>query len=298
MSWTKRFSFKSLTLIFLLISLNLISISQCHGHGHDHGHAHDEPASFKYSQEANEPPAHGHAHGGHDHTHGGHGHAHGGHGHTHGDHGHAHSHGGEQHAHSHNGKAHGHSHDEQEKQPKGKAVKNTGIKLWIEAITATAVISISPVFILLFIPLDNTEKHQPLLKILLSFASGGLLGDAFLHLIPHAVSPHSHGGDDHGHTHSHSHDEGGHSHDMSVGLWVLAGIIAFLMVEKFVRIVKGDHAHSHAPPKKETKEKDKKEKSDENKSSKETTDKKTDKVVKTEGKFLLLIDLMHGYARV
>jgi zinc transporter 7 len=165
-------------------------------------------------------------------------------------------------------------------------VKNTGIKLWIEAITATAVISISPIFILLFIPLDNTDKHQPLLKVLLSFASGGLLGDAFLHLIPHAVSPHSHGGDDHGHTHSH--DEGGHSHDMSVGLWVLAGIIAFLMVEKFVRIVKGDHAHSHAPPKKEKEAKDNKENTkDEKETTKETTDKKTDEIVQTKGKFLI-----------
>ncbi|KAI1300262.1 Protein catecholamines up [Halotydeus destructor] len=35
---------------------------------------------------------------------------------------------------------------------------------------------------------------------------------------------------------------------MSVGLWVLAGIVAFLMVEKFVRIVKGPgHGHSHGP---------------------------------------------------
>ncbi|XP_060584765.1 zinc transporter Slc39a7-like [Ruditapes philippinarum] len=276
---TKHFTLTVFTLTTLFISLNFISIAECHGHGHDHdhGHSHDEPASFKYSQQANEPPAdHGHAH-----SHGGHGHTHGDHGHAHGDHGHAHSHGGEQHAHSHGGKreapGHGHSHGEQ---PKGKAVKNTGIKLWIEAITATAVISISPIFILLFIPLDNTDKHQPLLKVLLSFASGGLLGDAFLHLIPHAVSPHSHGGDDHGHTHSH--DEGGHSHDMSVGLWVLAGIIAFLMVEKFVRIVKGDHAHSHAPPKKEKEAKDNKENTkDEKETTKETTNKKTDEVVQT-----------------
>jgi zinc transporter 7 len=33
---------------------------------------------------------------------------------------------------------------------------------------------------------------------------------------------------------------------MSVGLWVLAGIIAFLMVEKFVRIVKGPGSHGHS----------------------------------------------------
>merc|ERR1712240_222982 len=42
-------------------------------------------------------------------------------------------------------------------------------------------------FILFLIPLDNSQEKQWLLKITLSFASGGLLGDAFLHLIPHAM---------------------------------------------------------------------------------------------------------------
>lgn len=32
---------------------------------------------------------------------------------------------------------------------------------------------------------------------------------------------------------------------LSVGLWVLSGIVAFLVVEKFVRHVKGGHGHSH-----------------------------------------------------
>lgn len=32
---------------------------------------------------------------------------------------------------------------------------------------------------------------------------------------------------------------------MLVGLWVLAGIVVFLMVEKFVRLAKGGHHHSH-----------------------------------------------------
>lgn len=34
---------------------------------------------------------------------------------------------------------------------------------------------------------------------------------------------------------------------LSVGLWVLSGIVAFLVVEKFVRHVKGGHGHSHGP---------------------------------------------------
>ena len=90
---------------------------------------------------------------------------------------------------------------------------------------------------------------------MLSFASGGLLGDAFLHLIPHAVSPHDHHHhhddhhhDDHSHDHDHHHHHGDahdHTQDMLVGLWVLAGIVVFLMVEKFVRLAKGGHQHSH-----------------------------------------------------
>lgn len=109
--------------------------------------------------------------------------------------------------------------------------------------------------------MDNTDENRPFLKVLLAFASGGLLGDAFLHLIPHATHPHSHHGDEeHAHSHSHDHDEhshdehshdehshDGHSHghDMTIGLYVLGGIITFLVVEKAVRLLKGGHGHSH-----------------------------------------------------
>lgn len=77
-------------------------------------------------------------------------------------------------------------------------------------------------------------------------------GDAFLHLIPHAIHPHSHNGDEehsHSHSHDHEHEEDGHghTHDMSIGLWVLGGIITFLTVEKCVRLIKGGHGHSHGP---------------------------------------------------
>ena len=146
-------------------------------------------------------------------------------------------------------------------------------QLWLYAIVSTILISAAPFLILCFIPLENTSQHASLLKVLLSFASGGLLGDAFLHLIPHAVSPHAHSshhehhdhGDhmheehhlhehDHvtGHAHHDHHDDHMHSHDhmqdMVVGLWVLAGIVTFLIVEKFVRLAKGGHGHGHGKP--------------------------------------------------
>lgn len=103
------------------------------------------------------------------------------------------------------------------------------------------------------------------------------MGDAFLHLIPHALMAHGGGEEEghHGHSHSsHSHgsDNEPHSHDLTVGLWVLGGIIAFLAVEKFVRIVKGDHSHSHShsAPKEDEK---KKEKSSSDEKSKDKKDK-------------------------
>ena len=156
-------------------------------------------------------------------------------------------------------------------------------ELWTYSFISTALISVAPFFILFFIPLQNASEHTSLLKVLLSFASGGLLGDAFLHLIPHAISPHDHGGGDVHHDHSHHdhHHHGDHAHhhhhdhahrhhdhayqhhehnhdhmqDMVIGLWVVAGIITFLAVEKFVRLAKGGHGHSHGhiPPSQKTK---------------------------------------------
>ncbi|PHU17368.1 IAA-alanine resistance protein 1 [Capsicum chinense] len=84
------------------------------------------------------------------------------------------------------------------------------------------------------------------------FGAGAMLGDAFLHQLPHAFGGgHSHSHDDHLHDHS------GHSHahsleDLSIGLSVLAGIVLFLIVEKLVRYVEdfsegflGHHHHHH-----------------------------------------------------
>ena len=167
--------------------------------------------------------------------------------------------------------------------------------LWVNAIGSTVLISAAPFFILFLVPLDNTKEKEPLLKILLSFASGSLLGDAFLHLIPHALMAHSHEGEhahSHSHSHSHSHGEGehGHGHDMVVGFWVLFGVIAFLMVEKFVRLVKGGHGHSHGHSHEEKKKKtdnDTKKSEKKESSSSESEDKAKEKQENSqEGKHL------------
>eukprot|EP00088_Acartia_fossae_P005670 TRINITY_DN1255_c0_g1_i4.p1 TRINITY_DN1255_c0_g1~~TRINITY_DN1255_c0_g1_i4.p1 ORF type:complete len:486 (+),score=147.50 TRINITY_DN1255_c0_g1_i4:32-1489(+) len=303
-----------LKLRVVAVLLCLLASIEGHGHAHDHGHGHghDEPPSFKWSKQANVKEdeiieddidmehietiyGEGEAidlnmaerHGG------GHGHSHGGgHGHSHGG-GHGHSHGG----HNHGG--HGHSHGPPQREPSPEERAKLRQKLhakwddddtekesemgtiWFQAICATLLISAAPFFILFFIPLDNSAEKQWLLKILLAFASGGLLGDAFLHLIPHAqvASEGDNEGHAHSHSHSHSHSHGdgaeGHSHDMSVGLGVLSGVVAFLCVEKLVRIMKGGHSHSHSPPPQAAAEKDLKEKS-KKKADEKKKDKKSD----------------------
>ncbi|KAF2878746.1 hypothetical protein ILUMI_27421 [Ignelater luminosus] len=131
-----------------------------------------------------------------------------------------------------------------EEHKQSKQASNNDI--WLYAMGSTLLISAAPVVILFVVPLDNTEQKKPLLKILLAFASGGLLGDAFLHLIPHATM-HVDSEHDHSHTHSHAHeDDENHVHDMSVGFNVLCGILVFLLVEKSVRFIKGGHGHSHS----------------------------------------------------
>ncbi|CAB3250104.1 unnamed protein product [Arctia plantaginis] len=154
--------------------------------------------------------------------------------------------------------------------------------LYIRALSSTLFISIVPFFILFYIPIDGTVEKQPLLKILLSFASGGLLGDAFLHLIPHALMSSGSPGA-HSHSHSHSDEEHHEPHDITVGLGVLGGIITFLVVEKAVRLFDGGHGHSHGTDKKKSDDKQKK----------KNKDKKED--IKIAGYLNLAADFTHNF---
>jgi len=123
--------------------------------------------------------------------------------------------------------------------------------VWASALLATALIGILPIAILFFIPLTSSEEktesgtisiNHSLLKSLLSFAVGGLLGDVFLHLLPHAIESKEH-------ENSHSHQETAeHRHDLSIGFLILFGILTFFIVEKLMRIRNGDsHSHKEKP---------------------------------------------------
>eukprot|EP01041_Mallomonas_annulata_P009204 gene9204-19084_t len=142
-------------------------------------------------------------------------------------------------------------------------------KIWFNALLTTFVISFIPTVILVLIPsswlLSSPVGKIKVQHIFLAFAAGGLLGDVFIHALPHLLSKdqHSHGhhieecllgqdqnnahdnhcslasqGDSHGHGHGHGHN---HFDSGLVGVQVLLGFIIFFIAEKIV----SRHVHSH-----------------------------------------------------
>lgn len=93
---------------------------------------------------------------------------------------------------------------------------------WVWSIIGSIIVGLSGIFPLLVIPIEegaNLKKGAgaKTLKVLLSFAVGGLLGDIFLHLLPEAwmVQRRMKG-----------------DASMFCGLWVLTGLLVFIIVEK------------------------------------------------------------------
>lgn len=93
---------------------------------------------------------------------------------------------------------------------------------WFWSILASGIIGLSGVLPILVIPIEAGASLKQgaaakTLRLLLSFAVGGLLGDVFLHLLPEAWH------------HMGSANE--HSGHITIGLWVLAGVFVFIVVE-------------------------------------------------------------------
>lgn len=126
-----------------------------------------------------------------------------------------------------------------------------------------------------FIPLTRSVNgvaalNEGVHKLLLSFAAGGLLGEVFLHSLPHLLEHHDHFSssssgscnEEHQHHEEAAHDDGHRKHShahgggvrleegevMRICLYILAGFLLFFVSEKAVTVVLGDgggHSHSH-----------------------------------------------------
>ncbi|KAJ8693102.1 hypothetical protein PTI98_010348 [Pleurotus ostreatus] len=109
------------------------------------------------------------------------------------------------------------------------------------AILGTFYISSVPNLILAFIP---AQINPETLNTMTAFATGGLLSDVFLHLVPHSfVGEHQ--------------DDGVHfvmveeKRNILVGLGIFIGFASFFFMEKTLRVLAGEdasggHSHSHS----------------------------------------------------
>ena len=244
-------------------------------HHHDHAHNHDQKHHAHHDSHEHEH-SHGHSHGHNENHHKDHDHR----DHDHHDDAHAHAHGHGGHDHSHGGScSHDHAHGEEKGEEgygmecpvgdescqgktdevvqAGNALRGCCIGIWIivslivgeetwrSALLGTVFITLGGnSAILLFYWWTISDAA---LRVMVLFAVGGLLGDVFLHLLPHALEATAEHDNGHHHAHGHGHGHGHeHSHDMSVGLAVIAGILSFFLVEKVLRAIHGGHGHSHS----------------------------------------------------
>ncbi|KAM5224774.1 zinc transporter ZIP13 isoform 4-T4 [Hipposideros larvatus] len=124
--------------------------------------------------------------------------------------------------------------DNKESESWGSLLSGERLDTWICSLLGSLVVGLSGVFPLLVVPLEmgttlHSEAGARRLKQLLSFALGGLLGNVFLHLLPEAWA----------YTCSASRvlpSAGGEGQilqqQQQLGLWVIAGFLTFLALEK------------------------------------------------------------------
>ncbi|KAI0733643.1 Zinc/iron permease [Fomitopsis betulina] len=104
------------------------------------------------------------------------------------------------------------------------------------SVLGTFYISSVPNFILAFIPAQiNTNT----LNTMTAFATGGLLSDVFLHLVPHAFMGEHQGGG----VHFVMVEE---KRNILIGLGIFVGFASFFLMEKTLRVLGSEDGHAHA----------------------------------------------------
>ncbi|KAL3288461.1 hypothetical protein HHI36_002906 [Cryptolaemus montrouzieri] len=114
-----------------------------------------------------------------------------------------------------------------------------GISVWIYSTSAVILTSACGVLALVIIPVMQKKIYKPLLQFLVALAVGTLAGDAFLHLLPHAMTrAHSHGL--HGHHNEMLIEEESmnpHDENMWKGFVSMMGLTFFFLMEKLILVI-------------------------------------------------------------
>lgn len=121
------------------------------------------------------------------------------------------------------------------------------------AFISTGLISLAP-NVLLFLfpnygaPGHNNDSGRSILSLGQALAAGGLLGDVFLHTLPECFADslkETHGETQHHHDEQEEHHHHHHGGD-NIGLRVILGFTAFLILDIVVRSIEGGHSHDHS----------------------------------------------------
>lgn len=116
---------------------------------------------------------------------------------------------------------------------------------WVCSIAAVILISACGILALAIIPVMQKKFYKPLIQFLVALAVGTLAGDALLHLLPHAMTPHHH------QTSEHIDDHSSHEENTMKGCVAMLGLTFFFTMERLILLAgkwrKGrkKHGHSH-----------------------------------------------------
>ncbi|KAF8570536.1 hypothetical protein P879_03614 [Paragonimus westermani] len=124
-----------------------------------------------------------------------------------------------------------------EHEPVKTSKTTVGWQAIVGSLISVLVISVSGLIVVALLPMMSRRFYNVVSQFLIALSVGSLTGDAFVHLIPHALTPnHEHGVEtkhDHAHTHA-AEAQAAHDHREMItkSLVVLVGIYAFFLTER------------------------------------------------------------------
>ncbi|XP_063707449.1 zinc transporter ZIP6 [Culicoides brevitarsis] len=118
----------------------------------------------------------------------------------------------------------------------------TYFQAWIYASFSILIISLCGLFGLLIVPIAKSTNYNIILGFLVAIAVGTLLGDSLMHLLPHALVPHSHGHDDF-HEHKEEKDE---NEPIYICLCALLAAVFMYSLENLMPLIGGGQSHNHS----------------------------------------------------
>merc|ERR1719427_571790 len=108
-------------------------------------------------------------------------------------------------------------------------------RTWLAASGSILLISLCGVFGVLVVPIMQKMYYQYLVQFLVAMAVGSLVGDALIHLLPHALLPDDHGV--HGQQHQHNEDLHIDSRAVWIGFVAAVSILGFFFFEKSINLL-------------------------------------------------------------